>query len=73
MKKQDIYKILYAASILLIIAFVIISGIDYYTYCNTPAFSAPFYLFIIARAAEFLIPSIIVFIIGRAVKKKYKK
>lgn len=72
MKKENIYKILYAASVLLIIAFVIISGVDYYLY-NTTLNSAPYYVFILARAAEFLIPSIVVFIIGRAVKKKYKK
>lgn len=72
MKKENIYKILYAVSICLIVVFIIMSGIDYYIYHNTPVNSAPFYLCIISRAAEFIIPSIIVFIIGKALRKKYK-
>lgn len=68
MKKENIYKILYAVSIFLVITFIIVSGVDYYLY-NTTLNSAPFYLFIILRAAEFIIPSIIVFIIGKVIKK----
>lgn len=72
MKKENIYKILYAISIILIIGFAIILGIDYSKYDNINN-SAPFYTFIIVRILEFIVPSIIVFIIGKALKNKYSK
>ncbi len=72
MKKENIYKILYAISIILIIGFAIILGIDYSKYDNIIN-SAPFYTFIIVRILEFIVPSIIVFIIGKALKNKYSK
>ncbi len=72
MKKENIYKILYAVSILFIIIFVIMLGVDYHSY-NTYLMSAPFYLLVIARAVEFVVPGMIVFIIGTVIKKKYKK
>ncbi len=70
MKKENIYKILYVVSILLIIAFAIMLIVDYYNY-NTYLMSAPFYTFIIARAAEFIVPGLIVLVIGKVIKKKY--
>lgn len=72
MKKENGYKILYAVSILLIIAFVIILGVDYFKYDNINN-SAPFYVFIITRMIEFIIPSVVIFIIGTMTKKKYSK
>lgn len=72
MKKENIYKILYAISIILIIGFAIILGIDYSKYDNINN-SATFYSFIIVRILEFIVPSIIVFIIGKALKNKYSK
>lgn len=72
MKKENIYKILYAVSIILIIGFAIILGIDYSKYDNINN-SALFYTFIIVRILEFIVPSIIVFIIGKALKNKYSK
>lgn len=72
MRKENIYKLLYAFSILLIIAFVIILGADYFKYDNLNN-SAPFYVFIITRIVEFVIPSIVIFIIGTTMKKKYSK
>ncbi len=72
MKKENVYKILYAVSILLIIAFVIILGVDYFKYDNINN-SAPFYVFIITRMIEFIIPSVVIFIIGTMTKKKYSK
>lgn len=72
MRKENIYKLLYAVSILLIIAFVIILGADYFKYDNLNN-SAPFYVFIITRIVEFVIPSIVIFIIGTTMKKKYSK
>lgn len=72
MKKENIYKFLYAVSILLIIGFTIRLGVDYFKYDNVNN-SAPFYTFIIERVIEFIIPSIIVFIFAKVIKKKYSK
>lgn len=72
MKKENIYKFLYAVGIFLIIGFIIRLGVDYFKY-NTINNSAPFYTFIIERVVEFILPSVIVFIVGRIMKKKYSK
>lgn len=72
MKKENIYKFLYIISVFLIIGFCIRVGVDYFKYDNTNN-SAPFYAFIIERVIEFIIPSIIVFIAGKVMKKKYSK
>ncbi len=72
MKKENIYKFLYVIAMLLIIGFGIRLGVDYFKY-DIHINSAPFYVFIIERVLEFLIPSIIVFVIARIVKKKYTK
>lgn len=72
MKKENIYKFLYIVSIIFIIGFIIIIGVDYFKYDNLNN-SAPFYTFIIIRIIEFIIPSILVFIIGKIIKNKYSK
>ncbi len=72
MKKENIYKFLYIVCLFLIIGFAIRLGIDYFKQDNTNN-SAPFYTFIIERAIEFIIPSIIVFIGAKIVKNKYSK
>lgn len=72
MKKEKIYNFLYGLSIFLIFAFAIILGVDYFKY-DTHSNSAPFYVFIIVRVIEFIIPSIIVFAIGKIMKRKYEK
>ena len=72
MKKENIYKFLYGISIFLIIAFVIILVIDYFKY-DPYNNSAPFYVCILERGLEFILPSIIVFVVGIFCKKKYKK
>ena len=72
MQKKNIYKLLYTISILLIIAFVIILGVDYFKYDNLNS-STPFYVFVITRIVEFIIPSIVIFIIGTTMKNKYSK
>ncbi len=72
MKKENIYKFLYVVCIFLIIGFAIRLGIDYFKYDSLNN-SAPFYVFVVERMVEFILPSIIVFIIGKIVKKKYSK
>ena len=71
MKKENIYKFLYAITILLIIGFTIRLGMDYFYY-DTQNNSAPFYTFIIIRMIEFIIPSVILFIVAKAMKKNKK-
>lgn len=72
MKKENIYKFLYAVCIFLIVGFAIRLGADYFKYDKINN-SAPFYTFIIERVVEFILPSIIVFIVGKVMKKKYSK
>lgn len=71
MKKQNIYKFFYLTSILALIGFFIRISVDYFKYDVTN--SAPFYVFIIERIIEFIIPSIIFYIIGKILKKKNLK
>lgn len=70
MKKEDLYKLLYAVGIFLIIGFAVRLGMDYVKYDNVNN-SAPFYIFVLERALEFIAPSIIAFIVGRVVKPKH--
>lgn len=67
MEKENIIKVLYAISISLIIVFLIILAIDYSKY-DTYTNSAPFSTFIIIRTLEFIVPSIILFLIARRLK-----
>ena len=69
MKKEIIYKILYTISVLLILAFSIILGVDYLKYDKINS-SAPFYAYIIIRTIEFLMPSVICFILSKLIKSK---
>lgn len=72
MKKENIYKFLYLISILLIVGAIIRLFVDYIKYDDINN-SAPFYILIIERIFEFILPSIILFIVGKIMKKKYVK
>ncbi len=72
MKKENIYKFLYIVSIFLVIVFGIKLGIDYFNY-DTYNNSVPFYTYILVNGLEFIVPSIIVFIVAKIVKKKNNK
>ena len=52
------------------IAFVIRCGIDFINY--DVANSAPFYVFVAVDALEFILPSLLVFIAARILKKKQR-
>lgn len=71
MKKVNICKILYGISIILLIGFAISLVTDYMQY-NSYLNSAPFYVFVLVRVVEFVLPSVIVFIVARVVKRKTK-
>lgn len=69
MIKQNIYKILYIISLLLFFVFIIMLCIYYANY-NPFETSAPFYAFVIVRLVEFVVPSILLLLIGKIIKKK---
>ena len=68
MKKNNIGKVLYFISILLILVFFIFIIMDYSKY--DISYSAPFYVYIIVRSIEFLLPSLVSFIIGFILNEK---
>lgn len=70
MKKSNIHKFLYAVSAFLVLGFVIRFGVDVYKY-DIYMGSAPLYVYALVRAIEFIVPSIIVFIVSVIVKKKF--
>ena len=69
MNKLKFSKICNLISTILILIFLIKTIIDYINY-STILTSAPFYVFIIVNTIYFLIPSLIIFIIGIIIKKK---
>ena len=70
MKKENWYRLLYTCSALLILGFFIRVGTDYVQY-DTSGTSFPFNWFIVVRLVQFILPSVIIFIIGKVLKKKY--
>lgn len=72
MKKENIYKFLYAVCILLVIGFIVRIVADLVTY-NPMETSFPFYANVILRAVEFILPCIACFIAGIIFKKKYHR
>jgi ABC-type arginine transport system permease subunit len=71
MKKLNITKMCNVISIILMICFILKTIIDYTQYSSTFS-SAPFYVWIIANALYFILPAIIVFIVGIIIKMKNK-
>ncbi len=72
MKTKNIGTFLQTICILLIIGFAVRLGADYLKYDAATA-SVPFYSYIIERALEFILPSVIVFIAGKIAKEKCSK
>lgn len=72
-KKLEIKKIigliLLFIALLLVLLFLIVGDIDY---LNWYEYSSPFYLNVIARSVEFLLPSIIIVVIGVLLIKRKK-
>lgn len=69
MKKTKIDKICYTISIILVIAFIIRVIVDYYNRSSLITVSFNFVLKL--RIIEFILPSIIFFIIATILKKKF--
>lgn len=69
MKKGSIYKLLYFCSIILVFGFGVRIIADYFKY--NESYSSPFYITLIVRVIEFVVPAIILFL-GTTVLKRYK-
>lgn len=67
--KGNIYKLLYFCSIILFVGFVLRVIADYCKY--NESYSSPFYITLIVRVIEFVVPAIILFL-GATVLKRYK-
>lgn len=72
MKKENIYKFLYAISALLLLGFAIRFGVDVFKYDSYNG-SAPLYAYALIAAVEFVLPSVIVFVAAVICKKKFAK
>ena len=59
-------------SIIFALAFIGFTAYDIYIY-NTTVNSAPLYVFILARAVEFIVPAVALYIVSRVLKKKLFK
>ena len=66
------HKLLYGASVLMVLGFCIHLAIDYHQYQNSFT-SAPFWLWICVDAVLWLIPALIAFIAGFVAKKRLTK
>lgn len=69
MKKKipSVFKVL---SLVLVLAFIVLSIIDYINY-NPMYTSAPYYVNVLVNALFLLIPAIIIFVIGVVVKRRH--
>jgi len=70
MKRENYYKFLYATSLLLIFGFIIRIIADCIKY-NSIMNSAPFYVTVLIRLLEFILPSILIFVAARILKRKF--
>ncbi len=61
-------KLLYGASVLMVLGFCIHVLVDYHTY-NTTLNSAPFWVWILVDALVWLIPALLAFLAGLIVTK----
>ena len=72
MDRKNIYKVFYGFAVLLTVGFCVGTSVDFYQY-DEMSNSAPFRLFVAVRGIEFLLPGLILFLAGSAVKRKYNK
>ena len=72
MNKPPAHKLLYGASALMVIGFVIHLVVDYCRY-RTSFTSAPFWIWIVVDALVWLIPALLAFLAGLIAKRKLSK
>ena len=66
------HKLLYGASALMVLGFVIHLAVDYQKYLKSFT-SAPFWLWVFADAVLWLLPALLAFVAGYVAKKKLIK
>lgn len=64
MEKKKYNKLFYTISVILVIAFLIRLTVDYLKYDLTEHY-VPFYVYILVRTVEFLLPSFISYMFAR--------
>lgn len=69
--KEKLSKLFLGLSLVLIIIFIIWLIGDYLNY-DPSSNSAPFYAYILVRSLEFILPSIILFVISIVLRKREK-
>ena len=72
MRKVQAHKLLYGASVLMVLGFCIHLGVDYHQY-NTTLNSAPFWVWILVDALIWLLPAIFAFFAGFIAQKRLRK
>ena len=72
MKKPSAHKLLYGASVLMVLVFFIHLAVDRHQY-NTTQNSAPFWVWILVDALIWIIPAILAFLAGLIAKKRLSK
>ena len=65
------YQWLFVLSAILLAAFAVFTGLDYIAYQDSFT-SAPFSVFVLIRAIEFVLPAILVSLVGLIVKMRRK-
>lgn len=70
MKKSNVHKFLFSVSAFLLLGFAVRFGVDVFKYDSYNG-SAPLYVYALARAVEFILPSMITFVVAVACKKKF--
>jgi len=70
LQKANLYKFFYAVGAFLAVAFLVRAAVDMFTY-NPAANSAPVWAFVLADAATFLLPCLVVCIAGAVCKRRY--
>ena len=69
---KNIYKFLYIVSAVLFVAFVVAFFVDACKY-NEYIGSAPLYVYLLVRALEFALPSVIVLLVALLARRKTRK
>ena len=72
MSKPPAHKLLYGASVLMVLGFVVHLLVDYCRYQKTFT-SAPFWIWILVDALVWLIPALLAFLAGLIAKRKLSK
>ena len=72
MNKPPAHKLLYGASVLMVLGFCIHVVVDRHQY-NTTQNSAPFWVWILVDALIWIIPAILAFLAGLIAKKRLSK